>query len=116
MNELARKDLFVCLGIWLALEVVCFAILPAFRLSYPRAELQNWFLLSLMLGIGGACIFAGSTQLADFFRSNKVGLKNQFFQSLLVGLIAWIGLLGISFPLLVMSIQIFSQLLGLLKN
>lgn len=116
MNELARKDLFVCLGIWLALEVVCFAILPALRLSYPRADLQNWFLLSLMLGIGGACIFAGSTQLADFFRSNNVAPKNKLLRSLLVSLVEWIGLLGISFPLLIMSTQIFSQIFGLLKS
>jgi hypothetical protein len=33
----------------------------------------------------------------------------------MVGLLGWLGLFGIGFPLFVISLQIFNQLFGLLK-
>lgn len=116
MNSLARKDLFVCLGVWLALEIICFAILPALQLGQPRSSLQSWFLISLLLGIGGSCLTGSSTQLAEFFQVDDRVLGNKIIRSLLVSLVGWLGLLGISFPLLVISMQIFGKAFGLLKN
>jgi hypothetical protein len=116
MNYFARKDLFVCLGIWLTLEIVCFAILPALQLAQPRTSLQNWFLLSLLLGIGGAMITAGSTQLDDFLHSDSSFTRNRIIRWLLVSLVSWLGLLGIGFPLFVMSLQLFSKVFSVLKS
>lgn len=116
MTELARKDLFVCLGIWLALEIVCFAILPALQLALPRTSLQNWFLISLLLGTGGAALLAYSTQLTDFLQSHGASRHSYFFQSILIALVSWLGLFGIGFPLFVISMQIFGKLFGLLKT
>jgi hypothetical protein len=116
MHDLARKDLFVCLGIWLALEIICFAILPVLHLGQPRESLQSWFLISLLLGFGGACLMGSSTQLSEFFQSDYSLSRNKIFQSLLVFLVSWIGLLGISFPLLVISMQVFTKAFALLKS
>jgi len=115
MNPQSRKDLFVCLGIWLSLEVICFGILPALGLTQPRSSLQNWFVISLFLGIGGAVLMAGSRQLSDFLQSEHSFLRQPHLRAIMVGLLGWLGLFGIGFPLFVISLQIFSQLFGLLK-
>jgi hypothetical protein len=116
MSELTRKDLFVCLGIWLALEIVCFAILPALHLGQPRSSLQSWFLISLLLGIGGSCLMASSTQLSEFFQFHDSWGGNKIVRSLLVAAVSWLGLIGIGFPLLVISLQLFGKVFELLKS
>lgn len=114
MNDLARKDLFVCLGIWLSLEIVCFGLLPLLQFGLPKASLQNWFLISLLLGIGGAVLMASSTQLADFLQLHGT-VQGRFPRSAAVSLVSWLGLIGIAFPLFVMSVQIFSKVFDLFK-
>ena len=115
MNSQSRKDLFVCLGIWLSLEVIGFGILPALGLGQPRSNLQSWFWVSLLLGIGGAVLTAASGQLADFLQSERSVRRQRRLQSVAVSLVSWLGLFGIGFPLFVISLQIFGQLFGLLK-
>jgi hypothetical protein len=114
MNDLARKDLFVCLGIWLALETVCFGLLPLLQLGLPKASLQTWFLLSLLLGVGGAVLMASSTQLAEFLQLHNTA-RGRFSRSAVVSLVSWLGLIGIGFPLFVMSMQICGKVFDLLK-
>lgn len=116
MSDLARKDFFVCLGVWLSLEIICFALLPAFQLGQTRASLQPWFLVSLLLGVGGAILTASSTQLGDFFQNQTFFIHNKFLQNIFILLVSWLGLLGIGFPLLVMSMQLFTKFLELLKS
>ncbi len=115
MNPQSRKDLFVCLGIWLALEVICFGILPAMGFTQPRSSLQSWFWLSLLLGVGGAVLMASSSQLAEFLQSEPLLRRQLRLRSVAVGLISWLGLFGIGFPLFVISLQVFGLLFGLLK-
>ncbi len=115
MNPQSRKDLFVCLGIWLALEVICFGILPAMGLTQPRSSLQSWFWISLLLGIGGAVLIALSSQLAEFLQAEPSILPQPQLRSAAVRLVSWLGLFGIGFPLFVISLQVFHQLFGLLK-
>lgn len=116
MNDLARKDFFVSLGIWLALEVVCFGILPLLRLTAPWQELQPWFLFSLLAGIGGAILTAGSSQLTSFLRSQDFFANKKLLSAALTGIISWIGLVGISFPLFVISLQVFEKIFGVLRS
>jgi len=115
MNPQSRKDLFVCLGIWLSLEVICFGILPALQLTQSRSSIQDWFVISLLLGIGGAVLMAGSSQLAEFLRSEHSFLRQPHLRSITVALVGWLGLFGIGFPLFVISLQIFNHLFNLLK-
>jgi hypothetical protein len=116
MNDLARKDFFVGLGVWLALEMIGFAILPALGLGQPRASLQSWFLVSLLFGVGGAILTASSTQLGDFLQHQTFFIRNKGLQALFILLVSWLGLLGISFPLLIISLQLFTKPLELLKS
>lgn len=122
MNELARKDLFTCLGIWLALELVSFGLLPAIGLSASTVKTDTWFILSLPLGIGGAVLMASSTQLSseiyahqDSHRASHNPIQPIFF-SVLESLTSWIGLLGIGFPLLILSavicVELFQRIQG----
>lgn len=116
MGDLARKDFFVSLGAWLALEIICFVLLPALQLGQTRASLQPWFLASLLLGVGGALLTASGTQLSDFFQNQTFFVRNKFLQALFVLLVSWLGLLGIGFPLLVISMQLLTKPLELLKS
>jgi heme/copper-type cytochrome/quinol oxidase subunit 3 len=114
MSDIARKDLFVCLGIWLALEIVGFALLPAIHLTHANSKTEGWFLISLPLGIGGACLIAGSTQLM-LVAKDQMRTGSKLALRILSSLIGWMGLLCLGFPLLVASIQIFEKLFFLIK-
>lgn len=116
MTNLARKDLFTCLGIWLALELICFAILPLLRLGLPRAALQPWFLFSLLLGIGGALLTAGSTQMGESFRSDTSLIRGKGLQKFCEAIVGWLGLIGIGFPILVVSMQVLEKVFSLFKS
>jgi hypothetical protein len=114
MDELARRDLMTCLGIWLALEIVGFGLLPAIVSSSP-AQMENWFLLSLPLGIGGAFLTASGTQLFAHAIVQEARIQKRLFY-LLSGLSSWLGLVGIGFPLVVIvalvSIELLTRLQG----
>jgi hypothetical protein len=116
MSDLARKDFFVCLGIWLALEIVCFALLPALPQGQTRASLQPWFLFSILAGIAGAYLLSSNVQLKELFQRQDFFIRNRLLQRCLILLVSWLGLLGIGFPLLVISLQLFSKLFNLLKT
>lgn len=117
MNELARKDLLTCLGIWLALEIVGFGLLPAIGLGRSSLNIEPWLVASLPLGIGGAFLLSSSTQISSKLgrlhpenRSQTSAMKlSSFFLS-------WLGLIGIGFPLVITTalicVEIFSRLRG----
>lgn len=111
MDARTRKDFFVCLGIWLGLELICFGLLPLLGLALPPNEWGAWFIMSVLAGIGGACLLAGSTQVADGFRSQESTATLKLPQRLLVSLMSWLGLAGIAFPVFLISMQVFTLLL-----
>ena len=108
MNELARKDLFTSLGIWLALEIVSFGLLPAIGFVSSTVKTDTWFIVSLPLGIGGAALMASSAQLSSELYSHRLSYSSvqPVFLSVLEALTSWLGLLGIGFPLLTLSVVI----------
>jgi hypothetical protein len=112
MHELARKDFFFCLGIWLSIEVVCFALLPALRLAQTGGLTKLWFIVSLVLGLGGTGLMALGTQLSALAQ----GRPPKRTRTILISLLSWLGLIGIAFPLLFMSAQLFGKLFALLKG
>lgn len=116
MNDLARRDLFTCLGIWLALEVVCFGILPLLGLTAPWQELRFWFLFSVLAGIGGVILTAGSAQLQAFLNDQAFFANRSYLKLILTGLLSWLGLIGIGFPIFVISLQICEKLFSILKS
>ncbi|MCU0524783.1 MAG: hypothetical protein MUF72_08145 [Elainella sp. Prado103] len=116
MNDLARKDFFTCLGIWLALEVVGFGILPLLGLTAAWQELQLWFWFSLLVGIGGAILTAGSAQLQAVLSNQEFFARRKILKSLATSVISWLGLLGIGFPIFVISLQICQKIFGIFKS
>lgn len=114
MNELARKDLMTCLGIWLALEIIGFGLIPAI-VSASVAQPDNWFLISLPLGIGGAFLMASGTQLTFNALERESRIQKRLIH-LLSFLTSWAGLLGIGFPLLVISMLIGIEILTKLQG
>lgn len=114
MNQLAKKDLFICLGIWLALEAVSVGIVPAIGLSQPGLALNLWHIVSVPMGIGGAFLLAYATQLTT--SDAAPGSRRRVSRPQLASLSSWAGLAGIGFPLLVISVQIFTHLFNVLKT
>ncbi|MBI4780516.1 MAG: hypothetical protein HY785_04265 [Oscillatoriophycideae cyanobacterium NC_groundwater_1537_Pr4_S-0.65um_50_18] len=113
MNSFARKDFFFCLGIWLAIEIFCFGLLPLLRLAEPNPPIEVWFKASLIGGIGGAALIAYGTHLAASAMAK--GKPPRRPMNLLISLLSWLGLLGIAFPLMFASAQVFAKLLTLTK-
>jgi sulfite exporter TauE/SafE len=112
LNRHTTRDLIACLCIWMALTLICFGFLPLFGVIEPA---DDWFLLSFGLGAVGSLLFATSSQIilnAD--QRRKWFLR---FLQWLVGIVmAWIGVVGIAFPLLVVAMQavnrVFDHLLA----
>ncbi len=114
MSNLAQKDLFACLGIWLVLEIISFGVLPAIGLTQPNLHLENWLIASLPLGIGGAFLFASSTRIVT--SPVHVNHPRRVRRDRFALISSWVGLLGIGFPILVISLQIFAKLFSIIKG
>ena len=114
LNDLARKDLFFSLGIWLAIAIVSFVLLPALRLAQPSALLVFWIGISVVLGIGGAVLMALGTQFTSVVAVQDKSIKRS--TRIFISLLSWLGLIGISFPLLYMSMEIFGKIFALIKK
>jgi len=108
-NETFRRDLLIGLGVWLGLEIVAFGIVPGLGLIQPGERLQKWLYLSILFGLIGALLLALSPQYVahDRLRRNKlVGWSWIFVWRIL----AWLGLAGLAFPLLMLSYELFAAL------
>ena len=105
-SEVFRRDLFVGFGIWLALLVIGFVLLPGIGLVQPEARFDGWMLMSLLGGIIGVFFLALSPRLIerDRQRSRRV---SRWSWVLVWRLLAWVGLAGLASPLLMISYEIF---------
>jgi len=114
MNELVRRDLLTCLGIWLALEIVGFGLLPAVGLGRSKVNIEPWLVASLPLGMGGAFLLASSTQILRKLTRRPQENRFQNITIRLSGiLLSWVGLIGIGFPIVITTalicVEIFSR-------
>lgn len=112
-----KRDFVICLAIWLVLEIVCFAIVFAIPVSPVEIQPQKLFLLSILLGFGGVCLMASSTQIAlsDAGSRGRRERKHRI-QNLGTQVLSWLGLMGIAFPLLVLVFQIALKILAPLRE
>lgn len=108
-----QRDFLVCLIIWFVLAMVCFAIANILPGSSVEIQPQHLFVLSIPLGIGGACLVAASTQITLAARNHS---QRQRWLNLGALLLSWLGLFGIGFPLLVLSFRIALWLLMPLRQ
>lgn len=107
-HKLARKDFLISLGIWMALEMICFVFLPVLGLIEPDSKLQSWFYATFPLGILGAFLIGFSSGFIAV--SSRYGTRlMQGVKALLGEIISLIGIVGIAFPLLVASMELFSN-------
>lgn len=122
MNELVRRDLLTCLGTWLALEVVCFGLLPAIGLARSQFNTEPWLIASLPLGIGGAFLLASGTQITErvIERATERRRTNDRLQRIMMKLssllLSWAGLIGIGFPILITTALIFLEIFSRLRG
>jgi hypothetical protein len=114
LSDFARRDLFFCLGIWLAIALVSFVLLPALRLAQPGALITLWMAISAILGIGGAVLIALGTQFTAVVTAQDKPMRRS--TRIFISLLSWLGLFGIAFPLVYMSLQIFGKVFALIKN
>lgn len=108
-SETFRRELLTGLGIWLCLELVAFAVFPGLGIIQLGDRLKGWLALSFVFGLGGAFLLALCPRYieCDRQRSNKIA------RHLRIGLwrlMAWAGLAGVAFPLLMLSYELFTQL------
>ncbi|MEO1146156.1 MAG: hypothetical protein AAFY26_11245 [Cyanobacteria bacterium J06638_22] len=105
-NEGFRRDLFVGFGIWLALLVIAFVLLPGIGLMQPEARFDGWMLMSLLGGIVGVFLLALSPRLIERDRQRRRRFS-RWSWILFWRLLAWIGLAGLASPILMISYEVF---------
>lgn len=108
VDELARKDFFTCVGIWIAMEILCFWFLPAIKFIEPGDRLRAYFLTSLPLGIGGSLMSAASSRFLAI--ANDMDDRQRRGSRVLLGqLVGGIGLAGVMFPLIMALIEFVAK-------
>lgn len=108
VKDVAKKDFYSSLGLWLGLEFICFVVCPALQIIRPGERLQSWFALSLPLGIMGALTIGASTQLVAA-STDAVTRENKFLRMWVGQFGGWLGLVGIAFPLLMIGIEFLAE-------
>ena len=113
IREVAQRDILTALGLWLTLEVICFAILPALKFIEPGDRLRAWFMTSVPLGILGSFTVGVSSHLLIRFNQlrypeSKHHPRKTFLLALgqLIGLL---GLGGVGFPAAMVIAEFFLQ-------
>ena len=107
-DEVQRKDLFIALGLWVAVEFISFLFFPATGLINPGNQLRRWFIISLPLGVGGAILLASSSRFMAMANEQRHGNAKSLLQ-ILGHFGGWIGLIGILYPLWMACFEFFSN-------
>ena len=100
MNEpqtAIREDLRICLLTWLALEGLCFAVMPLLQV-YPFRAVQFWLIPTALLGPLGAVIIAVSTG-AVVEAQKMLDARKKMQRFWMARGMGMVGFLGVSFPL-----------------
>jgi hypothetical protein len=106
---IAKKDFYTSLGVWTALEMICFVVLPLVGLVQPESKLQGWFYASFPLGIGGALVIGlSSWWIAVAIRKSQGWVR--VLRVLLGEVVSLVGVAAIAYPLLVGSMELFKSL------
>ncbi len=115
VDELAKKDFLIALGIWLSLEFVSFVVFPGLKLIDPGDRASVWFYTSIPLGLGGAFLLGASSRFIAVTHE-KTPKNQRFFRIALSQVAGWIGLAGVAFPLAMviveLSISIMTSFVG----
>lgn len=115
LDELVTKDLLAALGLWVILEIISFIVFPALRLIEPAGRLQGWFLISLPIGVGGAFLVAASSRFVAESNERDRG-DGKVWQVWLGQFGGSLGLIGIMFPLIMVSIEFLARAIAELEN
>jgi len=97
-EDLAQKDFFASLGLWIVLEIISFLILPAFGAVSAGTPLKAWFLLSFPFGVGGALLVSASSHFIALTNQRAYTREGKTIASFLGQFGGWIGFAGILFP------------------
>jgi len=109
VDELAKRDFFNCLGVWIVLEFASFILLPRIGLIDPVNRLQAWLYTSVPLGIAGAILSAASSRFLAIANDRYTG--SQKSSRMLMGqIMGGIGLVALIFPLLFVVVEFFAKI------
>jgi hypothetical protein len=107
-EEIQRKDLISALTLWLIAEFIAFAIFPALEVIKPsKGELNQWFLTSLPLGLGGVLLFALTSRFITLAHGRENGSTKDVIV-LLNQVGGFLAILGVVYPLIVVLQKFFS--------
>lgn len=107
-DGLQRRDLVTSLVLWLVVQFVAFVMFPLLQLiAVDGGVMQNWFLTSLPVGLGGILLMVASSRLLVFNQEHEHQLKT--LTSILAGLAGWLALAGILYPLIVVLFEFFTK-------
>jgi hypothetical protein len=104
---LTQQDTLSALIVWVVLEGLSLILLPSFQLI-PGDEQKRlvWILLSGSLGVTGAILIGLSSGIIQYCHDNlpRRGTNKQSLINL-AQVLSWIGLIGVGFPLVVVTLE-----------
>jgi hypothetical protein len=107
-EEIQRKDLISALTLWLLAEFIAFAVFPATEIIKPaKGELNQWFLTSLPLGLGGVLLFAVTSRFITLAHGRENGSGKDVIV-LLNQVGGFLAMLGVIYPMIVTVQKFFS--------
>lgn len=97
------RDIRISLGVWMVLEVLCFGLMPLAG-TYPRENVDQYLLPSIVIGVAGILILSFSSgAVEDALTITE--RQPQVWRRRIAKFTSVVGLLGIIFPMLVILAQ-----------
>jgi hypothetical protein len=103
---LTQQDTLSALIVWVVLEGLSLILLPSFQLIPGEQKRLVWILLSGSLGVTGAILIGLSSGIIQYCHDNlpRRGTNKQSLINL-AQVLSWIGLVGVGFPLVVVTLE-----------
>lgn len=109
--ESVQKDFFSALLSWIVLSIFCFVLLPKFSLIKAGNKQLAWFIASIPPGVTGAILVGVCSEFIRLCQEHYHG-RNRKPLIWLGTLVGWLGLAGTIYPLVIIGLQFWLQLLS----
>jgi hypothetical protein len=109
--QLARKDAFSALIVWILLEGLSLLILPSFKLIQAENKLSTWLSITIPSGMIGAVLIGVSSWWVKWTQEkiDRQSQNKQLYVTLSQA-VGWLGTVGVGLPIIVVGLELWFTL------